>query len=361
MRALTLGIMTVAICAASTVAGEGEHVTVDSLAREVRELRQQVADLKARVEKLEALIADKAEPPALPDEDGWVRRGPDLEALRKIELPAKPTREEVREYVRRIVAASAGQNFASSTDPQVAMLRQVGPENLDVLLDTLRYPRAHMGMGDTYITQAVEGLARREHKEEILDYLPIVPELASIVVRYGWAQDARETLLAGLKYPTRYIPHEWLQAVANLGDEEALEALKAHFVVGRNRETTFKILRMTPGIGDLDALVADAWDRARAEGGDEALDTAQVAVGYGHEDALDLLIQFLASGYDSRGSAPFVRQAVLMHTEARGTAEGLVDWYRENKDRLQWDPDARRFRVRPEDSPPDAEPPEDTQ
>ena len=354
MRALTIAIIAMALCAGLAIAGETGEATIDDLVREVRELRHQVEELRARVEKLQARPAEGSEEPWLPEDEGWERRGPDLQALRKIQLPHEPTRDEVREYVKRIVAVSARQNFASSTDPQVSMLRRVGSENLDILLDAHRH--AWRSMARTYITYAIKGLAKREHKEEILDYLPLEPELVSVVLRYGWAADARDVLLSELTAPGKYIPQEWLQAVAGLGDAEALDSLKTYFVEGRNRDNIFEVLRMTPGIGDLDGLVAQAWERAKAQGGDEALDTAQVAVGYGHEDALALLMRFLAAGHDPRGSAPFVRRSLLLHTEARGTSEQLVQWYQQNKDRLRWDRDTDKFRVRAEEPPPaDAE------
>ena len=77
-----------------------------------------------------------------------------------------------------------------------------------------------------------------------------------------------------------------------------------------------------------------------------------MAVGYGHEDAIALLVRDLAAGHDRLGRAQSVRRSLLLHTEARGTNDQLVQWYQENKDRLYWDAEARKFRARIEEPVP---------
>lgn len=347
MRRFIAALMVVALFSVPALATEDQAATLGQLREQVQELRQRVEALKKRVEQLEEKLSEQPAGPMFPVHEGWRKRGPDLEALQRIQLPEDPTPEEVRQYVRRIAAASEGQGGQSSTDPQVAMIQRVGRENVDVLLGELSYGR--WSATDLYLTEAIKRLAGPQHKEEILNHLAGVPELASIVLRYGWEDDARETLIAELEEGGRYLPREWLVAVAKLGDKEALDALKSYFLEGRNRDTTFEVLWATPGVGDLSGPVAKAWERARAEGGDEALDMAQVAVGYGHRDALEILIDFLARGYDPRGSMRFVRRAVILYTEARGTNDQIVRWYRQNKDDLHWEAEARKFRAASEE------------
>jgi outer membrane murein-binding lipoprotein Lpp len=352
MRPFAVATMVMAMCAATAMAGEPAQATTDDLLREVRELRQQVEQLTRRVEALEAVLAQAPEEFALPSEEDWSLRGPDPAALAAIQLPPNPSREAVREYIRRICAASDGQSFASTNDPQARMLRRVGPENLDILLDSLR--SAEWGVAEVYLVQAIEHLARDEHKEDILEYLPVAPELVSVVLRYGWAADARGVLLSELQVPDAYLPFGWLQAVGSLRDAEAAAALKAYFVGGAQREEAFEVLRAMPGVEDLDGLVDQAWIRARAESDEQAVGAARVAVGYGHEDALALLVRSLAEDRDPYGSAPSNRRAILAHTEATGTGEAIVRWYEQSRERLYWDPDARRFRARSDEGAPAA-------
>ncbi len=348
-RPFAVTIMLLAVLyGGSGVARGTDEPAVGELAQEMRELRRQVEELTRRVEKLEQPPAEAAWcGPA----DDWQRRGPDAEALSKIQLPPDPTRQEVREYVRQIMLASEHQNTYSSTDPQVSMLRRVGPQNVDILMDQIAY--SGRGSAAFYVPGAVIALAGPEHKELILESLPLAPQLASVVLQYGWADDAREVLLGELGIPESYLPREWLQAVASLGDEEALEALKLHFVEGLNRRGTFDILNRMPGVENLNGLVKQAWERAKHRAEWDALDVAQLAVRYGHEDALAMLVRYLDSGEDRWGRMSRIRSSLLRHTEARGTPRQMVEWYEQNSDRLYWDEAARMFRVREGQACPD--------
>ncbi len=357
MAALVIAALLAGACAGTLSAAEGDPATMEELIREVRALRQQVEDLQARVEKLEELLANVPGPTTDGpfEHSGPRRRGADREALAKIQLPENPTREEVRRYVDQVMATTAGLSSASSSDPQVAMLRRVGPENIDILLDRLGYPDASMALGNIYIKEAVKALARPQHKELFLESLTTVPELAAVVLRYGWEEDARETLLSEMEARPHYLPREWLAAVGRLGDKEAMDALKDYFIRGNNRETTFGVLRTTPDVGDLRDLVDRAWVRARTGDPYEARQMARIAVGYGHRDALDMLVRSLDMPAGDFGWGQFTRRAILRHTEARGTDEQIVKWYRENRDRLYWDEESRRFRVGTEEPSPTAD------
>ncbi len=130
-------------CPLALAQEETEAQRQEEILKELRALHESVDELSLRVQALEQKVGGTA-PVAAPElPSGFAsgfpmqfqEHGPDLEALGKIKLPENPTKDQVRDYVAKIIAASRDQNTFSDSDPQVAMLQQVGPDNLDVLLD----------------------------------------------------------------------------------------------------------------------------------------------------------------------------------------------------------------------------------
>ena len=310
-----------------------------------KELKQQIeqaaAPLRQAIKEAQAAVLDddlQGGPLGRPaDRAEW--RGPNLEALRKIKLPENPTKEQARQYVWEILAISERQNSFSSTDPQRVMLARVGPENVDILVDALAGGPA----SDMYIMAAVNRLAREEHKQIVLDALPFTHGLAEVVLRKGWAEDARETLLAELRTGPTHLPREWIQAVCSLRDPTTYPDMLKFFVWGDNRWETYRTIRLLPGI-DLDKAVADAW-AAAGMNDDQPWETqalAAIAIRHGIVEALEFALEGPADdGYWDRE----MRRAVQRHTEARGTQEQVRQWFRENRGNLVWDAEARVFRV----------------
>jgi hypothetical protein len=350
MRAVPLAV-TVLLLAAAGARADDES-TNEALLKEIRALRESVDALALQMEQLAAIIegqglagpgkAGAADddgglplPPGIP---GFVERGPDLAALRKAKLPENPTKEQAREYVASILRISERPNIFSTTDPQGVLLARVAPEHLDVLIDALDRDRS----GDMYLVAAINMLAGEEHKQMILDALPYAPDLAQVVVRYGWAADARETLLAGLDRRTDYLPDEWLDALVSLDDPTTYEALVNYFIWGRNRSMTYEAIQYLPGI-DLDKAVAEAWEAARWRDDWEAQSLAPIAMEHGVADALRFAVNRL--GADEGHWDNEMLRAVLRYTDARGTADDIRRWYRENADELVWDAKAHIFRV----------------
>ena len=319
---------------------ENAQPTNAELVKEVRELRKAVEALSGKVEELDKkLEAGKAKPapqPFLEREE----RGPDVEALGAIKLPQNPTKQQVREYVNQILQASQGQNTFSTDDPQVRMLMAVGPENLDVLLEA----SATQGLDDVYATVAIAALARDEHKKMVLDALRYNHGLAKVVLEKGWEQDARDILVAGLERGARYLPTEWVEAVARLRDPKTYDALKGFLISGSNRSFTYDVIKRLPGI-DLTDAVAQAWETAQFEGKWEAARMAPAAVEFGHKDALEYIIDSLDEPEGSPDAVYGGRAAIMRYTEARGTTEEIRKWYEANRDKLVWDAAAKKFRV----------------
>ena len=135
MRTLLLVCALLVLWCPLAAAQETEAQRQEAILKELRSLRESVDELTLRVQALEKKLggsAPMAAAPAIPLglPGMFQERKADPEALSKITLPANPTKEQAREYVRKIMVASQNQNSFSSDDPQVSMLEQVGPDNL---------------------------------------------------------------------------------------------------------------------------------------------------------------------------------------------------------------------------------------
>ena len=221
-----------------------------------------------------------ASDPFLPPQD---IRGPNIQALNQITLPASPTKQQVVEYVQTIAAASTNQTVFSVEDPQIGMLEEVGSENIDVLLSA---PSSL----SFYIVGAVSRLADEEHKQLIIDALPKYVELIHLIVQKGWVDDARTILMKVLHTHPNYLPPEWINTVAAFQDPSTYDDLKEYLVNGANRQLTYQALSRIPGI-DLSQAVAEAWAKAKSACSDcVRVAMAPIALRFGHQDALGYLV-----------------------------------------------------------------------
>ena len=119
------------------------------------------------------------------------------------------------------------------------------------------------------------------------------------------------------------------------------------FVSGSNPRWTWKSIKDLPGI-EIEKAVAEGWKRYANAGGMHNWDRgefAYVAVGYGHVDALGVLIDALFVDQDGPGRIYGAIEQVYRHIDFSGTREQIRDWYRENRDKLVFDEERRIYRV----------------
>lgn len=329
------------LCVASPAGAQNDAQRDELLRQVLEELRatnRQLAELNARVEAL----AETIESPANEEDGGG---GPRLAALRQIVLPEQASREQVAEYIDRIAAATRGQDEFSDDDPQVDMLAAAGKRDFESLLDALG---RHDDL-DWYVTLAITQIAREAHKPLVLQRLARQPDLIEVVVERQWVADARETLVRELARNPRRLPQDWIEAVVELRDPATYDALTQYLVHAPGRLRTYQQIRDLPGI-DLRDAVARAWAQGKNEHHFERLQAATIAVDYGHEDALSLLIDQLK---DDQQGHPFhvfgpvgdVRSTVLLHIDFHGTNAEIREWYKENRGKLRFDDAKKRFFV----------------
>ncbi len=297
--------------------------------RELKEIRKLLEGRPARAPAPAPVCA-------VPEETDF--RGPDREALAEIRLPDDPTPDQVRQYVAEIREVSQGQRRWGTGDPQVEMLTRLGPENFPIILESARRDTRQ----DFHLREALKRLARPEHKELILEALPEVEVLVEAIIDNNWLEDARDILIERVRARPPHLSRQWIRAVASFRDPDTYDDLIELFVFSGMPSMVFPILKDIPDL-ELDDAVERAWRRARFTGHHMQTSMAPIALEYGYPDALELAIRDLDK---TTGVRIFnARDLVLRFTDARGSDEEIRKWYEENKDRLVFDPERRRFVV----------------
>ena len=262
--------------------------------------------------------------------------------LNTIKLPKKPTENDKREYIRKIQATTINQRSFSSNDPQIDKLVEVGPESLNLLIETL--DNNQHGMSDCYINYAIERLVKESHKDLIIKNLNRHKELINVVIKMGWEKDVKEIILQGLQANSNYLPTGWIRVAAEFEDKEFKQPLIDYFVNGCNKNWTYKAIMYRKDI-DLKDAVNKAWLRAKYSDSQCDINSmARIAVEYGNKEALKVLIDSLAAekhdwDYDQ------IRQALRFHIDFAGSDKEIIQWYRANRNKLVFDNDSKKFKL----------------
>ncbi|MEM9414230.1 MAG: hypothetical protein AAGA29_01975 [Planctomycetota bacterium] len=260
-----------------------------------------------------------------------LRGGPDIERLSSIVLREGVDERAAWSYVMDISRATFGQRRVSANDPQVEMLEALAAEHMRVLIDAIELDELRF-----YALLAVKRAADESHKETIIAALPDQPRLIGLIRQHGWAEDARDTLIAGLEQGVEYMPRTWVQVMVDLNDPATYDALSLHLTRSRGSRTYYNLMRTLPGI-ELGSAVHAAWARVEASPIDaqELREVSEIAVGHGHAGALAHLVSLLPpddmpeTRYDATA-----RDVVLAHIEFVGSNTQIKAWYNANKERL---------------------------
>ena len=183
-----------------------------------------------------------------------------------------------------------------------------------------------------------------EHKDLVIDALSGHSTLAAVVLRKGWADDAREVLATALKTRPHYVPSEWIAAVASLRDPATYEDLLAYFIEGMNRSSTYAChthasrdrARGCRGRGLEKAAGQFSSHRREEEPGSHCDRSRHWRCAL--ETAFGLLV-------GEKWLAERARESILRHTEAVGSDEEIKAFYEEHKGRFRWDKERRKFIV----------------
>ncbi len=270
----------------------------------------------------------------------------DIDALREVNLPANPSRDQVEEYIQMIINVSKNQYGYSPNDPQVRMLTKVGRNNLDLLIKH---------QDDFYAGAAIGKLVTGDDKELILKHISkdycYYPATLKIVSAMGWAKDAKTQLLLPLKIGLKDFPPELIEAVASMQDQETYPYLVEYFVDSSrlaDSMRTYQAIKKLPGI-KIDGAVDKLWQYAKdteniAPSGKNI--AAYYATEHGSSEALEYLINTLAC---PQATMPDQQRGETQTMIWRITAQdkspaGMLEWFKTNRDKLIFDKNSTTFK-----------------
>jgi hypothetical protein len=274
----------------------------------------------------------------------------DSEHLTGIALAKNPTKDDVRRYGVEILAAAAEHRAGTYAlnDPEIDLLRRVGSDNVDVLVEALlHFPLAVWP--STYVIEAIKSLVEDRHKQLILDAMPSNPAsqgLVEVVVAKDWTADAAPTLLRVLaeRSPHTMPSLEWIRAAARVARPESYGDLKFWFVHGPSPIHVWREIRRLPGFEPLDELVAERWRTLRREASEwERRHFAVIAAYYGHADALQVLVEDLTKN-DMAWWAAFVE--LTGHGVGQsdfGREEEAQEWFAKHRGQLIYERSRMRY------------------
>ena len=198
------GIFLIAGCQSGNEVLEQQNAQILS---ELRKLNQQLSGIQKKMQEEPALAFSSVKYPY----NSTSARGANLALLAKIKrLPENPTDDQIVKYVQQIIAATAGQNSYSMTDPQVGMYKLIGTGHLKVLLPFLD--------GGTFnafyhLKEAMPDLVEEKDKPLIKSSLIQYPKLLDTVVKKGWSREFKKEILKLLESTTNSSPFHTLRMV----------------------------------------------------------------------------------------------------------------------------------------------------
>jgi hypothetical protein len=308
----------------------------DEQDRLIRELRNKVADLegKLQVAKSKKKLGGR--------EVGFESTDVNIDALGRILFPDNPTKENLKAYVQAILEASKHQKSASTKDPQLEMLKKLGSENTDILINLLD---DYKWVSQAYLLFAIEDLATETHKDLILGAIANNKNLIDTVYKFGWQNNIKDLIISDLS-KNKYLKIEWLQAAASFNDPKANEGLVQHFMNSEYPMNAYRVISRIPEIKLTDEQVAKAWKNALTEDVFNATGIASLAADHGQVDALGFLIKNLNHANVSSFQKEKILHTISKTTGMSGSIESLQQWYEQAKSRLVFDPATRRYQIR---------------
>ena len=271
-----------------------------------------------------------------------VSRVADLNTLDKITLPVPATRDQTRNYISSILLASAQGEAFTDHDPQIRMLEQVGPQNVDLLIDLTRTSHSF------YLNWAIRDLVREDHRDLVIAAFPSNHDLIDVIVGHHWEKDASAALLAALAgNGTDGTSLQNIErgdaiavALASLKDPKTYPVLSTYYVQRPDRRL-FDTLAACPGF-DVKAMVDAAWqNRVHAQEW-EIRNVLGPAFQFNEPDVLNTALKLLKT--NDRYTEQMVDKTLRTYTPVVGSNESeLIAWITAHKDKLVFDPAAKKF------------------
>ncbi|MCP3967909.1 MAG: hypothetical protein GY750_19465 [Lentisphaerae bacterium] len=297
------------------------------LTKSLNEMSQKLTEINKQLKEIKEEVKEEPLPLSTSTCSSFNRRTPKLRALRKIKLPSNPNRNQVREYIDKIIKVSNSQNCYSSQDPQVVMLEKIGSENVDLLINHAN---------NFYVQYALPRIVTEKNKAQILEALKVYPNLITCVTKNNWTKDAKNIIFERLKNAKGYLSSEWIISAAELAIPKDYPVLEKYFIQGGNVKESYKALLQLDNF-DMKKLISKVWnfqkDKVNAW---QKKNAAIIAAQYGIKGALQYLI--IACRIEkNQHSFDEMRATIFQLTGKTLAPKKMQKWYSENQKNLIFD------------------------
>ena len=289
--------------------------------------------------ELVLFVPDKDGPaPPPPDHDPVTNDGTDEAALDLPALANQPTAEQLLAAAHAAVDLLHGRDFHKDSRQAMELLTKAGPAIIEPLLRSGPFSqRAWSALEPFFVRHATEA-----HKAPMLRLLETDGRIGSVMVQKGWTAEAlpllRKHLVEGLP-----LTFAGVKALADLKDESLAPALRRRFLfadpIWKPLDDAVRLgesLRDHPGI-NWPELARQKWHRQGspvwaeqcARAGDKAI------------------LRHMAARWLGASTPPDkpTIQDWIARESWDGEATEFPAWLRANFDRLQWDPEGKRWRI----------------
>ena len=341
-------------------ASEPKQTTTESLeeaiAKALKEAEGTIDDVLE--EALEGVDVDEDEDDIEELPAPWNRKQDPkhLKKLDEIVLPKNPSREQCQDYIKELQTLVQNKRMFSDDDPEVDKLKAIPAKHFDLVFALLG---SHFGL-DFYAEQAIEDIDPKTIRKAMVEHLEENPSNITIIVMYGWVNDAKPVIMKKFKTADNDLSVAWFQAFVELAEAEHHPRLHELAVGSANAAQCIDLLKTLPGY-DVSATIDACWanrSNTRNRRGfspfytrEDPMEALAVhAAQNGEIEALDYLIRRLQGtspdrfGGDREGINT-TRLNVTRFLPYRGSNDEIIAWFRRYKDQLVFDRFKNRFVV----------------
>lgn len=265
-------------------------------------------------------------------------------------------RFEVGRYVAEVLQLTeARRHYAQAEDPLVGELARYVPKHASLLLEALPVTGQY---AQQILREALEQGLSDAQAGLVIDALPTQPDLAALIVRRGWIEPARATLLR-MAEACGPLNLATIQALAWLDDPQTHARLLATFEHRPNLDV-YEVLRVLPSVeAALEQSLDRLWkERARAvQPEHQAMPELAVLLRAGHPEALAFAMRIAKLVPPNQRARLWpllddLRQGVLIEgltPDENRRPEAQAEWFAAHAPGdFVYDSVRRRFRLRDE-------------
>lgn len=304
--------------------------------KQQKETLAQLKEIKAALKTLNASQSTFAEVSIIQSSD----HEKTLAAIKP--LPPNPTDAQITAYIDSVMASMGGWTIDCGHDPRVEYLRKVGPGHLSVLV-----PYFEEGKGHNTIElwkEALPDLVADSDKVKVIELLPRYPALAQIVVDRGWTNDAKSEFFesAWRNYFGSYDLESGLRTFVTTPEDR--QELTRLFLEKPEYDDFYPLVSSFAG-ADPKALALAVWEKHRYNGSINQFERAVRAASFGNLDALESAVSLYFNARDYVGD----KKTTILLAQTTGQVLNkkiLRKWYDDNKNKLVFNAEKRRFEVK---------------